>query len=265
MPRRRRPRGPGGNGPNPGGNRQDSGGNRQNSSGNRPQGGGQGSSRNANNGNSRYSAEPPAIVLTHHEAMGGGDGNRRGKRSGPGKPSQAKKNGRPGVRSGQPQGTPNSRRSRSRRPKRRGPNPDAVQTNPPQQSGAPAPSARRPAEAREGEPQAFDLFCAYHLGLTESGTYKAQNINEIARRFNLPAGRIKQFLQDYGIDSETVINADFDMALAQLDMMVAPPGIDRRELAKTLYEDFLEAPKKARDWQRELAEDAEANRRTFGK
>jgi len=114
-------------------------------------------------------------------------------------------------------------------------------------------------------PSAFDLFCAYHLGIAADGTYKTQNINEIARRFNIPTGRVKQLLQDYGIDSDTVINADFDMALAQLDIMVAPDGVDRRELAKGLFEEFVSTPKKTRDWKSELEKDAEQNRRIFGK
>jgi hypothetical protein len=124
-----------------------------------------------------------------------------------------------------------------------------------------APAARVP----DNRPPAFELFCAYHLGITADGGYKTQNVHEIARRFNLSPAEVKQALIDHGIDSETVINADFDMAMAQLDIMVAPEGINRRELARGLYEEFLAAPKKSRDWERELRADAEANRRVFGK
>ncbi len=204
--------------------------------------------------------------------MGAAENRRKGKKTGGPKSGPGKKTGRPqaggqSAKPGQPGKPGRGRPSRGRRPQ----NDNQRQGNPrqgraPQNTQAAAPSrAAQQTEIHDTDPSAFDLFCAYHLGITGQGTYKAQNINEIARRFNIAAGRIKQLLQVYGIDSDTVINADFDMALAQLDMMVAPPGIDRRELAKTLYDEFMAAPKKARDWQRELREDAEANRRTFGK
>ena len=39
-------------------------------------------------------------------------------------------------------------------------------------------------------------------------------------------------------------------------ILVAPEGISRRELARPLYEEFRNAPKKTRDWAREM-EDAQ--------
>ena len=40
---------------------------------------------------------------------------------------------------------------------------------------------------------------------------------------------------------------------------------DARELAKQMFEDFQKAPRRARNWQKELAEDARENERTFAK
>ena len=54
------------------------------------------------------------------------------------------------------------------------------------------------------------------------------------------------------------------MALAQLDIQVAPEGIDRLELAKSIYEDFLAAPHVKRDWKKILDEDRKENRKVFG-
>ena len=236
--------------------------------------------------------DPEPIRLTHHEWMTAGQGkgsgpkNKQagGKRKGPkrkqasGPPSQNSGSKRGGQgRGGQDRGDQQQARSssgnrrgrgRGRRSNRR-PGQQPQQQPQHQQQQQPRPANGAPVSNQQTQDgtaiDPFELFCAYHLGLLPDGRYKNQNINEIARRFNTSSGRIKQLLSDYGIDAETVINADFDMGLAQLDMMVAPEGIDRRELARAHFDEFMAAPKRARDWQRELAEDAAANRRTFGK
>lgn len=119
--------------------------------------------------------------------------------------------------------------------------------------------------AQQHRIDAFALFCAYHLGITEDDGYKFQNIHHVARRFNTNAGVIKQLLIDFRMDPETIVNSGFDMASAQVDIMVAPEGISRTELARTLFEEFQTAPKQARDWQKELERDARENERTFGR
>ena len=63
---------------------------------------------------------------------------------------------------------------------------------------------------------------------------------------------------------ESLLDKDFDMALAQLDIQVAPEGIDKMELAKAIYEDFLEAPSVKRDWKKIIEEDRKENRKVFG-
>jgi hypothetical protein len=108
------------------------------------------------------------------------------------------------------------------------------------------------------------LFCAYHLGINDRGQYKPANIHEVARRFGTTAAGIRENLAAYGMDAESVIHSDFDMAMAQIDIQVAPEGIDIRELAKNLYREFCEASRNVRDWQKELAEDAAVNAKTFG-
>ena len=127
------------------------------------------------------------------------------------------------------------------------------------------PRPQRPsalAERHGIEP--FALFCAYHLGITEDGGYRFQNIHQVAKRFGTNAGVIKQLLADFGMDSDTIIHSAFDMAGAQVDIMLAPEGINRTELAREFYEQFRVAPRRARNWAKELEEDARANERIFG-
>ena len=94
----------------------------------------------------------------------------------------------------------------------------------------------------------FELFCAYHLGISSQNQYRPSNINEVANRFKVDIGTTRQILKEYGMDSASLLDRDFDMALAQLDIQVAPEGIDRTELGRNIFEDFLEAPIKKRDW-----------------
>ena len=65
------------------------------------------------------------------------------------------------------------------------------------------------------------------------------------------------------MDSASLLDRDFDMAMAQLDIQVAPEGVNRTELARNIFEDFLEAPIKKRDWKKILEEDKKENAKTF--
>ena len=109
----------------------------------------------------------------------------------------------------------------------------------------------------------FELFCAYHLGISSKNQYRPSNINEVANRFKIDTGTTRQILKEYGMDSASLLDRDFDMALAQLDIQVAPEGINRTELGRSIFEDFLEAPMKKRDWKKILEEDKKENAKTF--
>lgn len=110
----------------------------------------------------------------------------------------------------------------------------------------------------------FELFCAYHLGITATGGYHIQNIHEVARRFGINAAALRQTLAAYGMDAEDLVHGGFDLASAQIDIMVAPEGISRRELARPLYDEFKSAPRKARDWAKEMEEADRQIERTIG-
>lgn len=110
----------------------------------------------------------------------------------------------------------------------------------------------------------FELFCAYHLGISHDGGYRIQNIHEVARRFGTNAGALKQTLGAYGMEADDIVHSGFDLAGAQVDIMVAPEGISRRELARPLYDEFKTAPRRSRDWTRELAQAERDIERTIG-
>ncbi|MBI4383880.1 MAG: hypothetical protein HY579_07580 [Nitrospinae bacterium] len=112
---------------------------------------------------------------------------------------------------------------------------------------------------------AFELFCAYHLGIGPNKEFRPANIHEVAKRFGTNPAVIRQSVKDHAMDAESLLNRDFDMALAQLDIQVAPEGIDKTELAKGIYQEFLQAPLKKRDWKKILDEDRQENIKVFGK
>jgi hypothetical protein len=111
----------------------------------------------------------------------------------------------------------------------------------------------------------FSLFCAYHLGITEDGGYRFQNIHHVARRFGANASVIRQLLADFRMDPDVVVHSDFDMADAQVDVMMAPEGVSRVELAREIFARFRAARPRKRDWIAELERDARANEKIFGR
>ena len=129
---------------------------------------------------------------------------------------------------------------------------------------------RHPAEvARDSgrmvaDIQPFELFCAYHLGITADGAYRFQNIHDVARRFRVDKDTIEAALAAYALDTERLLSSSFDTASAQVDIQVSPAGVDLRGLAEMHWEQLLASVPNARDWKRELADDAVENERTFG-
>jgi len=120
----------------------------------------------------------------------------------------------------------------------------------------PVPRQEPPRAPGASTIDAFELFCAYHLGITPDGGYRIQNIHEVARRFGTNAAELRQVLTSLGMAADDIVHSGFDLPGAQVDIMVAPAGISRRELARPLYEEFRDAPKKSRNWAREM-EDAQ--------
>lgn len=92
----------------------------------------------------------------------------------------------------------------------------------------------------EGPPDAFTLFCAYHLGITPSDGYHKPHLEEVARRFSMSPKEIKSLLQELDLTEESIRSTDFDLSGAQLDIRVAPEGISRVEIARELFEEYQE-------------------------
>lgn len=125
------------------------------------------------------------------------------------------------------------------------------------------PAPRSPLAEKHGiDP--FALFCAYYLGITAEDRYEFQNIHQVAKRFGVSAGVIKQVLSDLEMDTDRIVNSKFDMAGAQVDVMRVPEGVSRTELARAHWEAFRSAAHAPRDWKRELEDDARANEKVFG-
>ena len=179
-----------------------------------------------------------------NENKNGGSANSPGKN----KPSNGKN------RSGQP----NRNQTRNKPHSRPGNDSAAQKTASTQRDSAPRESSKQ-----VGNIDPFELFCAYHLGITKDKGYRTSNINEVANRFRSEPGMIKQALKEYNMDSESLLDRDFDIGLAQLDIQVAPEGVDRVELARGIYQDFKDAPRVKRDWNKILEEDRKENQKTF--
>ncbi len=110
----------------------------------------------------------------------------------------------------------------------------------------------------------FDLFCAYHLGLDGAGRVRFANIHDVARRFATGVDVVEAALESYGMDAARMLEIDFDLAAAQHDIQVSPPGVDLPSIARMHFDLFLAARERPRDWDKELAADAAANAETFG-
>lgn len=122
---------------------------------------------------------------------------------------------------------------------------------PPRGRSQDAPRTTAPVLRGDGTIEPFELFCAYHLGITPSGVYRTPNLNEVAERFGVTPEAIKQALVDNEMHLEALRSFDFDLALAQMDIQVSPPGVCKTELAKGLFEEYLIAKRNARAWDRE--------------
>jgi hypothetical protein len=101
-------------------------------------------------------------------------------------------------------------------------------------------SAERRVLEGEGPPDAFMLFCAYHLGITPSDGYHKPHLEEVARRFSMSPKEIKNLLQEFELTEESIRGTSFDLTGAQLDIRVAPEGISRVEIARELFEEYQE-------------------------
>lgn len=83
-------------------------------------------------------------------------------------------------------------------------------------------------------------------------------MGQTAKLFGLQPADIELALRSCGMDKHTLRDVDFDMSLAQLDIRVAPDGIDKREIARPLFDEFVEMNQHFVDLEpTEIADDAD--------
>jgi hypothetical protein len=130
-------------------------------------------------------------------------------------------------------------------------------------AGQPPARQTKPTETAVGLAP-FPLFCAYHLGLAPDGRRAFANIHQVARSFGVDVAAVEAALVAHRMDSARLMALDFDLAGAQADIALSPPGVDLLGLAEMHFAAFLAAGDKPRDWATEWAADAAENARVFG-
>jgi hypothetical protein len=102
---------------------------------------------------------------------------------------------------------------------------------------------------------AFDLFCAYHLGITEENTYRWQNGPQVAERLGLGLDELMALLTEHGLHPDTLVQSAFDLAAAQADVQLSPEGVDLVSVARMHWETLARTRDQPRDWAAELADE----------
>jgi hypothetical protein len=81
------------------------------------------------------------------------------------------------------------------------------------------------------------MFCALHLGITADEGWAEPDPERVAQRFELTREELDLYLREHRLTPEELDAAEFDLESARLDMKVAPEGISRLELARTLFDE----------------------------
>ncbi len=104
----------------------------------------------------------------------------------------------------------------------------------------PRPDTRESRGGRAQVPQLqeltpFSVLCARYLGITETDGYARQDLATVARRLGSTPEELQRFLEENRLRRQDLREANFNLTSAQLDIRVAPAGISRTELARTLF------------------------------
>ena len=178
-------------------------------------------------------------------ASGGGDGRRRGRK---GRGRQGRRKHQSGSTSNNNNNNNNNNRSRGSRGHHQ-PQHEwyAKESSRDDSSVLGGRSINKPLgggrrhSPEDGPPDAFAMFCAYHLGITPDDGYHEPRIDEVARRYGMKREEINELLKELQLDDESVLRSQYDMVGAKLDMRLAPEGISRTESARELYAEYVEA------------------------
>lgn len=110
----------------------------------------------------------------------------------------------------------------------------------------------------------FALFCAYHLGLDAQCRPRFAHVHDVARRFGVSVDEVNAALELHHMSARHLLELDFDLVGAQLDIKASPPGVDLLTLAQMHWEKFLVAEPRPRDWTAEAEQAARENEEIFG-
>jgi hypothetical protein len=162
-------------------------------------------------------------------APSGGDGRRRGK----------KNRGKKGRNRRGAKGRGN--RGNQRQNKKQGFVPPEYGRDDTSILGGRQPRSSDGPQYEEGKaPDAFQLFCAYHMGITLDDGYQEPRFEAVARRFGLKPDEFREELKKHNLDDQSMQKSSFDLKGARMDMRLAPVGISRTESARELFEEFQE-------------------------
>ena len=81
-------------------------------------------------------------------------------------------------------------------------------------------------------PADVDLFALYHLGVDRSGRYRFRNLDQCARELGVGSGQLQQWLQQAGLDAESVGQVPFDLAWWSAEAQFAPDGTTHEVVAR---------------------------------
>lgn len=94
-------------------------------------------------------------------------------------------------------------------------------------------------------PDDIDLFALYHLGLDATGVYRFRNLAECARHLSVPVGQLQGWLQQAGIDADSVKAVPFNVTQCHVDAQFVTPEL-AAPLVRAAWSGFQQARRQAR-------------------
>lgn len=84
----------------------------------------------------------------------------------------------------------------------------------------------------------LSVFCAVYLGISEDDGYLPMELSGVAKRFGVSEEELLAYLDEHDLAADCLEQSDFDLESARLDIKVAPEGVSRMELARTLLQEY---------------------------
>jgi hypothetical protein len=84
----------------------------------------------------------------------------------------------------------------------------------------------------------LSAFCGVYLGIAEDDGYRPTALPTVAKRFGISEEELLEYLDEHDLGADCLHESEFDLESAQLDIKVAPEGVSRMELARTLLQEY---------------------------